>query len=123
MRSRAISADLWKPFRSCAKLDKMAVSATETREDRTIQATDETSNTSPPVEEKSKPNADESPLEKTTSRIENYPTGIKLALILLSIYLSVLLVALDRTIIATALPKITDHFKSFDDVGWVGQLL
>jgi hypothetical protein len=58
-------------------------------------------------------------LEKTTSRIENYPAGIKLAMILLSIYLSVFLVALDRTIIATALPQITDKFQSFGDVGWV----
>ena len=48
-----------------------------------------------------------------------YPKGIKLMMLLLSIYLSVFLVALDRTIIATALPQITDHFKSFADIGWV----
>lgn len=66
---------------------------------------------------------DQNPLEETTSRIEKYPTGIRLALILLSIYLSVFLVALDRTIIATAIPKITDHFQSFGDIGWVGQFL
>ena len=24
----------------------------------------------------------------------------------------------DNTIIATAIPKITDHFKALDDVGW-----
>ncbi|KAF9266282.1 MFS general substrate transporter [Marasmius fiardii PR-910] len=28
--------------------------------------------------------------------------------------------ALDNTIIATAIPKITDHFHSLDDVGWYG---
>lgn len=28
--------------------------------------------------------------------------------------------ALDNTIIATAIPKITDHFNSLDDVGWYG---
>ncbi|OCT45375.1 putative HC-toxin efflux carrier TOXA [Cladophialophora carrionii] len=72
---------------------------------------------SPPDHDKS--NADEgSALEKTTSKIENYPTGLKLAVVLLSIYLSVFLVALDRTIIATALPQITDKFQSFGDVGW-----
>ena len=61
----------------------------------------------------------ETPLEKVTSHVENYPTGFKLVTVLLSIYLSVFLVALDRTIIATALPQITNHFQSFGDVGWV----
>ena len=26
----------------------------------------------------------------------------------------------DNTIIATAIPKITDHFQALDDVGWYG---
>ncbi|KAF5353809.1 hypothetical protein D9758_010560 [Tetrapyrgos nigripes] len=30
------------------------------------------------------------------------------------------LMALDNTIVATAIPKITDHFQSLDDVGWYG---
>ena len=60
-------------------------------------------------------------LEKTESAAEVYPQGLKLALILISIYCAVFLVALDRTIIATALPRITDDFHSFDDVGWVGR--
>lgn len=67
--------------------------------------------------------ADESPLEQTTSAVESYPTGIRLVMILASIFCSVFLVALDRTIIATALPKITDKFQSFADVGWVSQIL
>lgn len=29
-------------------------------------------------------------------------------------------VALDMTIVATAIPKITDDFKSLDQVGWYG---
>ncbi|KIW82936.1 hypothetical protein Z517_02179 [Fonsecaea pedrosoi CBS 271.37] len=49
-----------------------------------------------------------------------YPGGVKLALICLALCLSVFLVALDNTIIATAIPKITDHFKSLGDVGWYG---
>ena len=49
-----------------------------------------------------------------------YPQGLKLALIILALCLSVFLVALDNTIIATAIPKITDHFKSLGDVGWYG---
>ncbi|OAP56030.1 hypothetical protein AYL99_10182 [Fonsecaea erecta] len=49
-----------------------------------------------------------------------YPGGLKLALITLALCLSVFLVALDNTIIATAIPKITDHFNSLGDVGWYG---
>ncbi|KAJ7104358.1 major facilitator superfamily domain-containing protein [Mycena belliarum] len=51
---------------------------------------------------------------------DDFPHGIKLALLTLSMCLSVFLLALDNTIIATAIPKITDEFKSLDDVGWYG---
>ncbi|KAK9477924.1 efflux pump antibiotic resistance protein [Lipomyces japonicus] len=37
-----------------------------------------------------------------------------------ALYLAVFLVALDRTIIATALPRITDDFHSIEDIGWYG---
>ncbi|KAL9619446.1 MAG: hypothetical protein Q9160_005957 [Pyrenula sp. 1 TL-2023] len=37
-----------------------------------------------------------------------------------SLYLAMFLVALDRTIIATATPRITDSFHSIDDIGWYG---
>lgn len=49
-----------------------------------------------------------------------YPTGVKLNLISLALCLSVFLMALDNTIIATAIPKITDQFHSLPDVGWYG---
>lgn len=75
----------------------------------------------PPTPEQSQPDP-AAALEKVTSNVEVYPKGLKLASILLSIYLSVFLVALDRTIIATALPKITDEFNSFGDIGWVGSI-
>ncbi|KAI9865978.1 MAG: MFS sugar transporter [Trichoglossum hirsutum] len=51
---------------------------------------------------------------------EEYPSGIKLLIISIALCLAVFLVALDNTIIATAIPKITDHFKALDDVGWYG---
>ncbi|OCL01156.1 major facilitator superfamily transporter [Cenococcum geophilum 1.58] len=47
-----------------------------------------------------------------------YPHGWKLYTILICLYFSVFLVALDRTIIATAIPTITDEFHSIDDIGW-----
>ncbi|KAI9831282.1 MAG: MFS sugar transporter [Phylliscum demangeonii] len=50
----------------------------------------------------------------------HYPHGLKLGLICLALALAVFLVALDQTIIATAIPRITDQFKALDDVGWYG---
>ncbi|KAK3496013.1 major facilitator superfamily-domain-containing protein [Neurospora crassa] len=49
-----------------------------------------------------------------------YPTGLKLGLITIALCLSVFLMALDNSIIATAIPKITDQFHSLPDVGWYG---
>ncbi|KAJ5382714.1 Major facilitator superfamily domain general substrate transporter [Penicillium concentricum] len=59
-------------------------------------------------------------LEPTTNEGAEHPTGPKLALITLALCLGVLLVALDNSIIATAIPKITSQFHSLDDVGWYG---
>lgn len=47
-----------------------------------------------------------------------YPTGLKLFLIIVALCLAVFLMCLDNTIIATAIPKITDQFNSLDDIGW-----
>ncbi len=89
----------------------------------------------PPVDEK-KPNsnlldpdddlvdgadgADLAPASTTATQDIEYPSGVRLALILSSIFVSMFLVALDRMIIATAIPKITDEFNSVTDIGWYG---
>ncbi|KAI9720901.1 MAG: hypothetical protein M1828_005471 [Chrysothrix sp. TS-e1954] len=49
-----------------------------------------------------------------------YPKKWKLTLIIIALCLSVFLMALDNTIIGVAIPRITDHFHSLDDVGWYG---
>lgn len=49
-----------------------------------------------------------------------YPTGLRLAALLISIFSTIFLIALDRLIIATAIPAITDEFHSLQDVGWYG---
>lgn len=49
---------------------------------------------------------------------DGYPQGLILALIFLSLVLTTFLVALDATIIATAIPTITAQFQSLDDVSW-----
>ena len=47
-----------------------------------------------------------------------YPTGLKLPLLLTSLTTTLFLTALDRLVIATATPRITDAFNSAPDVGW-----
>ncbi|KAL5121849.1 MFS sugar transporter [Pleosporales sp. CAS-2024a] len=49
-----------------------------------------------------------------------YPTSWRLAAITTALCLSVFCMALDNTIIATAIPRITDQFKALNDVGWYG---
>ncbi|KAI0969787.1 major facilitator superfamily domain-containing protein [Xylaria arbuscula] len=49
-----------------------------------------------------------------------YPTGFRLALVLSSVYISIFLVSLDRLIVTTAIPAITNEFNSLPDVGWYG---
>lgn len=46
-----------------------------------------------------------------------YPKAMKLTLITIALCLSVFCMALDNTIISTAIPKITDEFKAINDVG------
>lgn len=49
-----------------------------------------------------------------------YLTGFKLAILSVGLCLTTFVIALDNTIIATAIPKITSVFNSLDDVGWYG---
>jgi hypothetical protein len=49
-----------------------------------------------------------------------YPKGGPLALLTFGLCLATFVVALDNTIIATAIPKITTVFDSLNDVGWYG---
>ncbi|USP72866.1 aflatoxin efflux pump aflt [Curvularia clavata] len=52
---------------------------------------------------------------------ENFnPKSVKFWLIIISIYMCFFLVALDRMIIATAIPAITNTFDSIADIGWYG---
>ncbi|KAK0732199.1 major facilitator superfamily domain-containing protein [Lasiosphaeris hirsuta] len=64
------------------------------------------------------------PTEKASDTNEDiddesdYLTGAKLAMVLIAIYFVTFIVALDRTIIATAVPTITTEFHSLDDISW-----
>ncbi|KAK7055960.1 major facilitator superfamily transporter [Favolaschia claudopus] len=56
--------------------------------------------------------------EESGENLEDYPHGVKLLTLMFALCLGVFLVALDNTIISTAIPRITDQFKSLEDVGW-----
>ncbi|TPX11354.1 uncharacterized protein E0L32_001172 [Thyridium curvatum] len=50
----------------------------------------------------------------------NYPTGFRLTCIILALVLGIFLASLDMTIVATAIPKITDEFQGLDKASWYG---
>ncbi|KAH6684655.1 MFS gliotoxin efflux transporter glia [Halenospora varia] len=60
----------------------------------------------------------ESNVEQQTNG--EYPGWYQLLFILVALILGMFLVSLDMTIVATAIPKITDKFHSIDQVGWYG---
>ncbi|KAJ5358444.1 uncharacterized protein N7496_010857 [Penicillium cataractarum] len=47
-----------------------------------------------------------------------FPSGAKLVVIVISILFAMFLVALDRTIIATAVPRIANQFNALEDISW-----
>ncbi|KAJ3497078.1 hypothetical protein NLG97_g2182 [Lecanicillium saksenae] len=49
-----------------------------------------------------------------------YPKGVEAFSIMAALILTITLISLDQTIVATAIPKITDQFHSLDDISWYG---
>lgn len=58
--------------------------------------------------------------DSPTDDDHEYPTGMRLVFVVVALVLSVFLFALDMTIVATAIPKITDEFQRLDEVSWYG---
>jgi MFS family permease len=52
-----------------------------------------------------------------------YPSGIKLVSIMVSIFLVMFCFSLDRTIMGVIIPPITSDFHSLDDIGWYTSIL
>ncbi|KAI0121109.1 major facilitator superfamily domain-containing protein [Xylariales sp. AK1849] len=67
-----------------------------------------------------KEDLDNASAQKPSTDDSVYPSGLKLALIIFATFASMFLVSLDRTIIATAIPSISDEFNSSNDIGWYG---
>lgn len=82
-------------------------------------------NSSQPVQHEPKPeeiSEERTEGMETLTRIatSDFPHAFKLAFIIVALVLSIFLVALDMTIVATAIPAITDEFHSLNQVGWYG---
>ncbi|KAJ1027662.1 hypothetical protein NDA16_002001 [Ustilago loliicola] len=60
------------------------------------------------------------PVVPSTPPQDAYITGSKFWLVFLSVILTIVLVALDQTIVSTAIPAVTNEFNTFSSVGWYG---
>ncbi|KAL2064826.1 hypothetical protein VTL71DRAFT_3966 [Oculimacula yallundae] len=110
---------------SSVLIDEKAREAAIASDDSTIRGSTANTTNTPSLEQEiqaKEMQAGSQELTKINTSQEGteYPTGVKLGLISLALCLSVFLIALDNTIIATAIPKITDQFHSLPDVGWYG---
>ncbi|KAL2391895.1 MFS-type efflux pump MFS1 [Exophiala dermatitidis] len=66
------------------------------------------------------PKSDESASSNAASQDTSPHTSGRTIVLLLGVCLSVFLVALDNTILSTAIPRIVDEFKALDRVSWYG---
>lgn len=66
------------------------------------------------------PNTDNPPTDSFDQDSANHIHGVPLVLTLIALSCAVFCVALDMTIIATAIPRITDEFHALQDIGWYG---
>jgi predicted MFS family arabinose efflux permease len=88
------------------------IPATEPMTTEAIELNVEHSRALPGVTESERPPDDASPKE--------YPSGVRLIFIIIGLVLSMFLAALDQTILATAIPSITDEFGNISNIAWYG---
>ncbi|KAL2049759.1 hypothetical protein ABVK25_009982 [Lepraria finkii] len=126
LRSKASSPPIMDEKTTAPPVVASSGATSVTQLDKELQISRTPSTTSKPLEgDGEKAAIEKTPIEEAAalekfSEEPEYPIGAKLGIIIASLCLSVFLMALDNTIIATAIPKITDHFKALDDVGWYG---
>ncbi|KAK0542007.1 hypothetical protein OC844_007910, partial [Tilletia horrida] len=102
-----------------------AAATTRAHSETSVPSVNEKESTSPAQEKAFSPSntATANDVEKTAvdgdaAPAEEYPTGLRFALICVSLALVIFLAALDQTIVSTAVPVVTNKFNSFQDVGW-----
>ena len=98
------------------KVNEQEEVVTSTRDEKKEDYIEEARETNDAKEEQTAENTVENDAEDETK----YPGGFKLAVLTFGLCMALFVVALDNTIIATAIPRITTVFDSLDDVGWYG---
>ncbi|SCV48884.1 related to major facilitator (MFS1) transporter [Fusarium fujikuroi] len=73
-----------------------------------------------PIGDANDPGPDSDSAKSNGCTLPEYPAGLRLSIIVLALLLCMFLQALDMTIVATAIPKITDEFPGLDLVSWYG---
>ncbi|KAK5452022.1 hypothetical protein LTS15_007745 [Exophiala xenobiotica] len=74
---------------------------------------------SPETAEQNSHDVSSSPLAKQTTNCPQ-KSVLELTILFGAVFFSVFLMALNGSIVATAIPRITSHFKSLEDIGWYG---
>lgn len=75
----------------------------------------------PPDEVEMTPDGGKATSQPVDEAEKNFqPKSLKFWSICISLFLVLFLVGLDRTIVATAIPRITTEFNSLGDIGWYG---
>ncbi|KAB5566098.1 putative MFS multidrug transporter [Coniochaeta sp. 2T2.1] len=102
------------------KLPRSRPSSADETSDETITETADEGND---ITEKTigdKETEEANPISTVSTREPQYLEGLQLVLVIACVTLVCFLVLLDTSIIATAIPRITDQFQSLPDVGWYG---
>ncbi|KAJ9602155.1 hypothetical protein H2200_013275 [Cladophialophora chaetospira] len=115
------SSDLSKPPQLDTDFEKQQVEVDSTTRQNS-NSHESIHNEKDVLDEEQDVHVDGTDLGREISRIHtaDYPKAFPLAMIVVALACSIFLVALDMTIVATAIPRITDQFHSLDQVGWYG---
>ncbi|OAG41652.1 hypothetical protein AYO21_04116 [Fonsecaea monophora] len=57
---------------------------------------------------------------QTDNKDDEFPHGFRLICLVIGLCMASFLVSLDMTIVATAIPRITDQFQTINDISWYG---
>ncbi|KAK1759079.1 MFS general substrate transporter [Echria macrotheca] len=68
----------------------------------------------------SSPSEEKDIIVPTGATPDEFPHSLRLVLLVGAVMLTVWIVALDQTIVGTAIPRITDEFHGIEDVSWYG---
>ncbi|EPE09498.1 major facilitator superfamily transporter [Ophiostoma piceae UAMH 11346] len=101
------------PGREVLASSQVSYISTDLEKNNNADTDEEKGTIAPEQQENTAPNADE-------DEEGEYPKGAKLTAIVVALCLSIFLMSLDFTIVATAIPKITDQFHGLGDVAWYG---